>query len=58
MIDTVKAMVLEGVGRLAAHDHPRPDIGKGALLMGMELCGVCGTDIHRARKGIKMAITP
>jgi D-arabinose 1-dehydrogenase-like Zn-dependent alcohol dehydrogenase len=46
LIDTVKAMVLEGVGRLAAHDYPRPDIGEDALLMGMELCGVCGTDIH------------
>jgi L-iditol 2-dehydrogenase len=42
----VKASVLEGVGRLAVHEYPRPDVGMGAMLLRMELCGVCGTDIH------------
>jgi threonine dehydrogenase-like Zn-dependent dehydrogenase len=42
----VKASVLEGVGRLAVHDYPRPEIDRNAILMRMELCGVCGTDIH------------
>jgi len=42
----VKASILEGVGRLGVHEYSRPNVGEGALLMGMELCGVCGTDIH------------
>ena len=42
----VKASVLEDVGKLAVHDYPRPDVGEGAILLDMELCGVCGTDIH------------
>jgi L-iditol 2-dehydrogenase len=42
----VKASVLEGVGHLVVHDYPRPAVGERAILMRMELCGVCGTDIH------------
>ncbi|MFB0557574.1 MAG: zinc-binding dehydrogenase [Candidatus Bathyarchaeia archaeon] len=42
----VKASVLEDVGALVVHDYPRPEIGGGAILMRMKLCGVCGTDIH------------
>ena len=42
----VKASVLEDVGRLAVHDYPRPDVGEGTMLIDMELCGVCGTDIR------------
>ena len=42
----VKATVLEDVGRFTVHDYPRPDVGEGAMLLDMELCGVCGTDIH------------
>jgi L-iditol 2-dehydrogenase len=42
----VKASVLEDVGRLAVHDYPVPEVGRGDILLRMELCGVCGTDIH------------
>jgi threonine dehydrogenase-like Zn-dependent dehydrogenase len=42
----VKSSVLEGVGKLRTCDYPRPEIGENAILMSMELCGVCGTDIH------------
>jgi len=46
MIGMVKASVLEGVGRLVTQDYPKPEVGENAILMRMELCGVCGTDIH------------
>ena len=46
MIEMVKASVLEGVGQLEIRDYPRPEIGKNDILMRMEMCGVCGTDIH------------
>lgn len=46
MIYMVRASVLEGVGRLVVHDYPRPEVGEEAFLLKMELCGVCGTDIH------------
>ncbi|MGD2142300.1 MAG: zinc-binding dehydrogenase [Candidatus Bathyarchaeota archaeon] len=42
----VKASVLEDVGSLNIHDYPRPEVDKAAMLLQMELCGVCGTDIH------------
>jgi threonine dehydrogenase-like Zn-dependent dehydrogenase len=42
----VKASVLEDMGRLAVHDYPKPEIVENSILMRMELCGVCGTDIH------------
>lgn len=31
---------------MVVHDYPRPAVGERAILMRMELCGVCGTDIH------------
>jgi len=46
MIGMVKASVLEGVGRLVTQDYPKPKMGDNTILMRMELCGVCGTDIH------------
>jgi L-iditol 2-dehydrogenase len=42
----VKASVLEDVGKLSVRDYPRPDVGEGGMLLEMDLCGVCGTDIH------------
>ena len=46
MFKMVKASVLEDVEKLAIHDYPRPEVGEGAMLLEMELSGVCGTDIH------------
>jgi len=42
----VEASVLEDVGRLAVHDYPKPEVEESTILMRMEMCGVCGTDIH------------
>lgn len=43
----MRAMLLEGCGlplRLA--DLPRPQAGQGQLLIAVEACGVCRTDLH------------
>jgi len=42
----VKAAVLEGVGKLTINDYPKPRVTEGGILLKMEMCGVCGTDIH------------
>ena len=46
LFDTVKESVLWDVGELSVHDYHGPVVGVGALLLEMDLCGVCGTDIH------------
>jgi len=50
----VKAAILEGVERLSLTDYPEPEVEANGILMKLELCGVCGTDMHLY--GGKMAI--
>jgi D-arabinose 1-dehydrogenase-like Zn-dependent alcohol dehydrogenase len=50
----VKASVLEGVGQLETHDYPQPEIGENDILLKMEMCGVCGTDIHLYKGNMKI----
>jgi L-iditol 2-dehydrogenase len=50
----VKASVLEGVGQLETHDYPQPEISENAILVKMEMCGVCGTDIHLYKGNMKI----
>ncbi len=45
-MDMVKASVLEDIGKLEVHDFPKPEVEENSILMRMEMCGVCGTDIH------------
>ena len=42
----VKAAVLEGVEKLSIYDYPEPEVEANGILLKMELCGVCGTDMH------------
>lgn len=43
----MRAMVLERPGRpLRLTDLPRPEPGAGQLLLAVEACGVCRTDLH------------
>jgi L-iditol 2-dehydrogenase len=42
----VKAAALEAVGKLAIHDYPVPKVAEDGILLKMEMCGVCGTDVH------------
>ncbi|MDI9498133.1 MAG: zinc-dependent alcohol dehydrogenase family protein [Bacillota bacterium] len=42
----MQAVVYEGPGRLRLRLVPRPKPGPGELLVGIEACGICGTDLH------------
>ena len=42
----VKAAILEDVGKLKVVDYPEPEVEPNGILLKMELCGVCGTDMH------------
>jgi propanol-preferring alcohol dehydrogenase len=50
----MRAMVLEAPGRpLRPASLPVPQPGPGELLLKVEACGLCGTDLHveRLRRG-------
>jgi L-iditol 2-dehydrogenase len=42
----VKAAVLENVGKIIVYNYPEPKVEENGILLKMELCGVCGTDMH------------
>ena len=47
--NSVKAAVMVGPGRIEPQDFPYPEIGGDALVIAMEMCGICGTDKHTYR---------
>jgi L-iditol 2-dehydrogenase len=49
------AAVYRGPGRLETEDIPVPEIGAGELLVRIDVCGVCGTDIKKIQKGLLAA---
>ena len=46
MSDAIKAAVLVAPGRYEVQEFPRPTLPDGALLMQVEMSGICGTDKH------------
>jgi len=48
---SMTAAVLEGPGRLAISEVPVPPLGDDDVLVKVELCGVCGTDLHMVLEG-------
>lgn len=42
----VKAAILEDTKKLEIVDYPEPKVESNSILIKMELCGVCGTDMH------------
>jgi len=42
----MKALVLTANKRLEVMDHPTPVAGPGELLVAVEACGICGSDVH------------
>ena len=46
MADAVRAAVLVAPGRYEVQAFPRPSLADGALLMQVEMSGICGTDKH------------
>jgi propanol-preferring alcohol dehydrogenase len=45
-LTSVRAIVLEGPGRLRQTERPVPEPGPGQLLLRVHACGVCRTDLH------------
>jgi L-iditol 2-dehydrogenase len=42
----MKALVLREYGKLVYEDVPRPEIAPDEVLVEVEACGICGSDIH------------
>src|SRR5947209_2806023 len=47
--NSVKAAVMTGPGRIEPQDFPYPEIGEDAMVIAVEMCGICGTDKHTYR---------
>lgn len=45
------AAVLKGPGRLEVEEVPVPELGDGDVLVAVDLCGVCGSDLHMVLEG-------
>lgn len=45
------AAVLQGAGRLEVEDVPVPPVGADEVLVAVDLCGICGTDLHTVLEG-------
>jgi len=48
----MRAAVYRGAGRLEIEDVPVPEVSRGEMLVRMDACGVCGTDIKKIQKGL------
>lgn len=49
---TARACVLEKLGQFGIREYPVPTPAPGTVLLEMELCGVCGTDLHYFRASL------
>jgi 2-desacetyl-2-hydroxyethyl bacteriochlorophyllide A dehydrogenase len=45
------AAVVKGPGRLEVEDVPVPEVGDDDVLVAVDLCGVCGSDLHMVLEG-------
>lgn len=48
----MRAAVYRGKGDLRVEEVPVPEVGPGEMLVQVEACGVCGTDIKKIAKGL------
>lgn len=46
---TMPAVVLTKQGRIALQDRPRPRLRPDQILVEVDLCGICGSDLHASR---------
>ena len=49
MVSSIRAAVMVAPGRLEIREFPRPELADGAALLKVEMCGICGTDLHTWR---------
>lgn len=50
---TFKAAVLEGPEKMAIREFPMPEVGDEDILMKVEMCAICGSDIHSYKGGYR-----
>ena len=43
------AVVLTGDGRIALQDRPRPTVRPDQVLVEVDMCGICGSDLHASQ---------
>jgi L-iditol 2-dehydrogenase len=48
----MKAAVYRGAGDVRVEDVPIPEAGPGELLVRVDACGICGTDIKKIQRGL------
>lgn len=48
----MKAAVYRGRRELRVEELPLPEIGAGEMLVRVDVCGVCGTDVKKVEKGL------
>ena len=49
----MRAAVFKGLGQgLSVEDVPRPEPGPGEVVIKVEACGVCGSDLHATDEGV------
>jgi threonine dehydrogenase-like Zn-dependent dehydrogenase len=49
--DTMTAAVLAGPGVVDVGPRPTPRVGPDEVLVAVELCGICGSDLHMVLEG-------
>lgn len=47
----MKAAILEGIGQLTLKQVDRPEVHNGGLLLQVNACGICGSDLAALRNG-------
>ncbi len=47
----MRAAVMDGPGRLVIQEVPVPEFGAADVLVAVDLCGICGTDLHMVLDG-------
>jgi L-iditol 2-dehydrogenase len=50
-----RTLVMETPGTLEVREFDVPDVGPGEVLIEVELCGVCGTDVHMNEGGMPLS---
>ena len=52
----VKAAILEDIEKIRIVDYPEPEVRDNGILLRMEMCGVCGTDMHLYKGNMKIPL--
>lgn len=53
----MKAAVFEGIEKLVVHEEPTPVCDAGGMVVRVDACGICGSDIRNYRSGLKGDVT-